>query len=445
VVKKLVLGAVPALMMMSAPALAQAPAWMVSEVSGRVQLMENGHSRTATRGALLSSGATITTAASSRAVIVRGQEFVVISPGTRIRVPEASGASSIMQMIADYGSALFRIEKKSTPHFGVQTPYLAAVVKGTTFTVTVGPEGGKVRVTEGAVEVSTLDGGASDLVTPGIVAMVGANDRYTLTVEGKETKILRSGKAPALAGTVTAKSSPNVASLLKGDNRSERAVAVRIAKAIREKPVSLEKATGGLLKGNSASDHAQAEFNDHSRRAIKGMKPGKDDKPKNDQPGKDEKPEKDTPKNPKEGGGKPGDGGDGKPGGGDGGKPGGGDGKPGGDAPGKDDGGKPGGDAPGKDDGGKPGGDAPGKDDGGKPGGDAPGKGDGGKPGGDNPGKDDGGKSEDKGKPDEDDGGKPGKDDDSGPGKPGKDDDSGLDKDDNSKPGSDDDGDGPDN
>jgi hypothetical protein len=177
-----------------------------------------------------------------------------------------------MQLIEDWGSALFKIEKKSTPHFGVQTPYLAAVVKGTTFTVTVGPEDAKVKVTEGAVEVSTLDGGATDLVRPGSLAMVGRSDLYRLTVEGIGAKELRSTAAP-LAGVVTVKT-PNEASVAKGDNRSARAESVRIAKAIGEKPMSLAKLTGGLVEGASASEHAQGQFNEHSRNA-RGPKPDK--------------------------------------------------------------------------------------------------------------------------------------------------------------------------
>jgi hypothetical protein len=415
VVKKLILGAVPALMMMSAPAYAEAPTWKVSEVSGRVQLTENGQSRAATRGALLSSGSTIVTAPASRAVIVRGQEFVVISPGTRIRVPEASSSNKIMQLIQDFGSALFKIEKKSTPHFGVQTPYLAAVVKGTTFTVTVGPDGSKVRVTEGAVEVSTLDGGASDLVTPGTVALVGKSDRYTLTVEGKETKILRSDKAPAL-GAATAKGAPNPASLLKGDNRSERAATVRITKAVHEKPVSLEEATGGVLKGNSASDHAQAEFNDHSKRVIKEIK-DKENKP--GAPAEPGKPD-DAGKPPVDSG-KPDDAG-----------------KPPVDSGKPDDAGKPPADSGKPDDAGKPPVDSGKPDDAGKPPVDSGKPDDAGKPPADSGKPDDAGKPPvDSGKPDQDEGGKPGKDD---GGKPDKDDGGKPGKDDGDKPAKEEDG-----
>jgi hypothetical protein len=291
------------MLLIGAQAIAAVPAWKVSEVSGDVRLSEAGRTRAAAKGALLGSGATIMTAPGARAVIVRGQEFVVISPGTRIRVPEANSPNKIMQLIADWGSALFKIEKKSTPHFGVQTPYLAAVVKGTTFTVTVGPEDAKVKVTEGAVEVSTLDGGASDLVRAGSLAMVGKSDLYRLTVQGEGAKELRSGAAPA-AGAVTTRVAPNEASAAKGDNRSARAEAVRIARTIGERPVSLAKLTGGLVEGASAAEHAQGQFNENSRNA-RGPKPGKGDTDEQEKPGKDEMPAKDD--KPAKEGNKPGE------------------------------------------------------------------------------------------------------------------------------------------
>jgi collagen type III alpha len=295
--RKIAIGLIPAAIMFSGAAVKAAPAWQVSEVSGNVKLTENGRSRLATKGALLASGAVITTASGSRAVIVRGQEFVVISPTTQIRVPEASSSNPIIQLIEDFGSAIFKVDKKSTPHFGVKTPYLAAVVKGTTFTVTVGPEGSKVKVREGLVEVSTPDGGASDLVPAGGSASVGKGDLYTLNVEGKESKVLRSSKAPA-AGAVTTNPSAAPAAASKGDNRSARAQEVRIANVIREERVSLEKSTRGLLKDNFAAEHAQAEFNGQARRLIQESKPGKNppgggDKPANEEkPDKEEKPEK---------------------------------------------------------------------------------------------------------------------------------------------------------
>ncbi len=310
--RKMILGLAPAILMMGTAAQAAPPAWKVSEVSGRVQLSESGRSRAAVRGALLSSGATITTAPGARAVIVRGEEFVVISPNTRLRVPEAAEADGIMQIIEDFGTALFKIKKKSTPHFGVKTPYLAAVVKGTTFTVTVGAEGGTVQVTEGAVEVSTLDGGATDLVTPGAIAMVGASDLYRLSIEGDASKVLRSSEAPA-QGNVTTGRVPAAAAAYAGPAASR----IDITAPVGEAPKPLGEATGGLIGGGAAVELAVAEAADQSRGAQR-FERGKDDnvpgggntnkpddgKPDKDKPGEakpdEPKPDKDKPEKPDE-------------------------------------------------------------------------------------------------------------------------------------------------
>src|SRR3546814_12856016 len=87
--RKIVLGLAPVLMAVHSGAFAAAPEWKVSEVTGDVHLTHDGRSRAATKGALLSSGAVIATGPKARAVIVRGQEFVVVSPSSQLRVPAA--------------------------------------------------------------------------------------------------------------------------------------------------------------------------------------------------------------------------------------------------------------------------------------------------------------------------------------------------------------------
>jgi len=238
---------------MSTSALAQAAQWRVTEVSGSVRLTENGSSRAAVKGALLASGAVITTGSQARAVLVRGEEYVVVSPGTQLRVPAPDPRNPIVQMIEDFGTAIFKIEKKSTPHFGVGTPYLAAVVKGTTFTVTVGAEGASVQVTEGAVEVSTLDGGASGMLRPGDLASVGANDLYQLSIEGSESRVIRSPEAPAgeVRATPAAYSGPAT-------------TPVQLALLV-EATGSLSDFTDGLIDGGLAVEMAFAEVSDQVR------------------------------------------------------------------------------------------------------------------------------------------------------------------------------------
>ncbi len=65
------------------------------------------------------------------------------------------------------GSILLEVEKKNVKHFEVETPYLAAVVKGTQFRVTVSASGATVDVTRGQVEVSDFKSGQIAMVMPG--------------------------------------------------------------------------------------------------------------------------------------------------------------------------------------------------------------------------------------------------------------------------------------
>ncbi|MEO7825527.1 MAG: FecR family protein, partial [Allosphingosinicella sp.] len=130
-------------------AFAQMPLWRVTEAAGAVQVQHGGRTAAAVRGATLAAGDMVTTGANGRAVLVRGQEYVIVAARTRLRLPAAVEERGMIQMLQDWGRATFRIEKKATPHFGVKTPYLVALVKGTVFTVTSDDKGAQVAVEEG--------------------------------------------------------------------------------------------------------------------------------------------------------------------------------------------------------------------------------------------------------------------------------------------------------
>src|SRR4051812_29991948 len=231
---KLFLGLVPALLAISANAhAADASVWKVSEVTGDVKVLDGGHGRAALKGSLLASGAVVAAGPGARAVLVHDKDFVIVSPNSRVRIAPAEQQKGIFQIIADYGTSLFRIEHKQTPHFGVQTPYLAAVVKGTVFSVTVSNNGASVQVTQGAVDVGTLDGGAHELIRPGMIASVGASDRYQLRIDSDGGRTIRSPSAPA-AGIVTT-SPVQTASSSEGGERSSAPAAV-VAAPVVEPP-----------------------------------------------------------------------------------------------------------------------------------------------------------------------------------------------------------------
>ena len=234
-------------------ALAQSKNWLISEAKGSVLIIDSRGERPAANGQAVSAGAMVRTQARSSAVLVRGREFVTLRQNAQIRIPDAARSRSIIQVIQDYGSALFNIGKQADPHFGVQTPYLAAVVKGTTFIIAVGADGATLQVTEGAVEASTADGGARDLVLPGAVAMVAAADSMRLVIEGEGRRVIDSparpaggpaASAPAAAPARVTPQTRKVALPERGGQRIERAIA--------SSPGNLRGYSNGFVSGEVA-------------------------------------------------------------------------------------------------------------------------------------------------------------------------------------------------
>jgi hypothetical protein len=219
--------------------MAEVPRWTVSETSGPVQIAHSGITKIAARGLSVGAGDTISTGVGGRAVLVRGTEYMMVASGSRLRLPPEVQATGFTQVVEEFGNVVFMIKKKLTPHFEVKTPYLAAVVKGTTFSVGVTAKGASVQVLEGAVDVATGDGGAHDLLLPGSVAMVHANDLYRMRVEtGGVSIILVSPAAPA------ASNAPVIPTATEPD-------AAVIAATVYEAPVFLEPFTGGLVSAKT--------------------------------------------------------------------------------------------------------------------------------------------------------------------------------------------------
>ena len=265
---KMAVGAVAFSMLWAGTAIAASDGWQISEKSGNVIVLHSGVSKIALQGNAVAMGDVISTGTNGRAVLVRGQEYLVVAPDTRLRIADPAPSGGFVQIIQDVGNVIFKIKRKSTPHFAVQTPYLAAVVKGTTFSVTVGEAGASVQVIEGAVEVKTNDGGASDMVRPGMIAAVSARDLYRLKVDGDTSHVTTSPNAPATAtpatdetkstaaGAAAPAATPAVAATdpapaVPAAPPATAATLTRIETAIVEAPRSVAELTGGLIEGNA--------------------------------------------------------------------------------------------------------------------------------------------------------------------------------------------------
>ena len=173
----------------------------------------------------------------------------------------AEQATGFTKLLQDLGNAVYKIEKRGVPHFGVTTPYLAAVVKGTTFSITVDDRGSTLQVVEGAVEVATPDGGARDLILPAGVASVSAGDRFRLTVHGDHERVVdsparptapASGATPSAAPAGPADAAPPPASAdLSATAADVPAVADVIVTPVASRPVDLSAFSGGLVTGTA--------------------------------------------------------------------------------------------------------------------------------------------------------------------------------------------------
>ena len=241
------LGLIIATLFASGAAYAGAPGWTISESSGKVSVVSTGVVKVAVRGGALTTGDFVTTGANGRAVLVRGEEYLVVAPNSRIRVADPAKSGGMTQIIEHFGNVIYKIKKMTMPHFAVETPFLAAVVKGTTFSVTVTEKSASVQVVEGKVEVATRDGGASYMVLPGDIGSVSAGAPASLNVQGRETRTIQS----TVPATAAPKVEPIAASL--GDHADDSPPAVTvIAEAVGEGPVRLDAVSDGMVKGDSS-------------------------------------------------------------------------------------------------------------------------------------------------------------------------------------------------
>ncbi|MET4244676.1 FecR family protein [Bradyrhizobium sp. RT10b] len=162
--------------------------WSVSKSSGEVWLAANGAQPVSlTQEGTLRAGDTIRTGRNGRVLLVRGEESILISPNSVVGLPAEKKEGLSTTIIQQAGSILLEVEKRNVKHFEVETPYLAAVVKGTQFSVTVNAGSTKVGVLRGQVEVSDFKSGQIAQVMPGQAATSFEHGKPGLSLSGAGT------------------------------------------------------------------------------------------------------------------------------------------------------------------------------------------------------------------------------------------------------------------
>ena len=177
--------------------------WIVERVAGTVWSQEEGREPIKLQRQMrVPIGATIKTLGNGRIRMVNAKNALTMSPNSLATITHDGwlfGART--RVLQETGTIEFEVETRSRPHFEVKTPYLAAVVKGTKFTVSVTSTSGTVAVTRGLVGVTAAKSGQS--------ADVGAGQRASSNATGGG--LSTSASTNAEVGQSTSKSTDKTA------------------------------------------------------------------------------------------------------------------------------------------------------------------------------------------------------------------------------------------
>jgi hypothetical protein len=144
--------------------------WIVVESSGPAEVRhDRGSWLPLVAGLAVSAPGEIRTGAAAEVLLQRGDDRVHLMGQSYLELPPAAADGAMTRLVQWLGEAFFEVGHRPNPHFEVDTPYLAAIVKGTAFTVEVTHDDSAVAVREGVVAVVTR-GGASTDVRAGMVA-----------------------------------------------------------------------------------------------------------------------------------------------------------------------------------------------------------------------------------------------------------------------------------
>ncbi|HSI16112.1 MAG TPA: FecR family protein, partial [Chthoniobacter sp.] len=162
--------------------------WQISKMSGDAWTVSSGvQSASLSSDTELRAGQTLRTGRNGRVLLRRGEESILIAPNSAITIPSQASEGLTTTIVQQAGSILLEVEKRNVKHFEVETPYLAAVVKGTQFRVSVDASGTKVSVLRGQVQVSDFKSGQIAQVMPGQGVSTFAEGKPGLTFSGTGT------------------------------------------------------------------------------------------------------------------------------------------------------------------------------------------------------------------------------------------------------------------
>jgi hypothetical protein len=241
--------------------------WTVSKSSGEVWLAGSGVQQASLKQEdVLKPGDTVRTGRNGRVLLKRGEEVIMLAPNSVVGIPAEKKDGLATTIVQQAGSILLDVEKRNVKHFEVETPYLAAVVKGTQFRVTVDAGKTTVDVISGQVEVADFKTGQIAQVMPGQHATAFADGKAGLSLGGTGTFApIEQGKprAPSVErvpvprnGFAAPRHAANGQSVSPGRHAVAHSAGhgvTRISSSIGEVRLNVHRVTQGLAREKSAA------------------------------------------------------------------------------------------------------------------------------------------------------------------------------------------------
>jgi len=241
--------------------------WIVGKSSGEVWLTGTGVQQASLKqDDFLRPGDTVRTGRTGRVLLKRGEETILISPNSVVGVPAQKKEGLSTTIVQQAGSILLEVEKRNVQHFEVETPYLAAVVKGTQFRVTINAGKTSVDVIRGQVQVADFKTGQIAQVMAGQHATAFANGKAGLLLGGAGAfSPIEQGKprTPSIervpvhrAGLSAPRNTANGASAQpsrQAGAHPARHGVTRISSAIGEVRLNVHRAIHGLARDKSTA------------------------------------------------------------------------------------------------------------------------------------------------------------------------------------------------
>lgn len=181
-----VLAVLVLLAMALAPAGAAAADWTIARISGDVRVHRNGASPSAEWVSLrpglnpnhaLAPGDAIWTGRNGRVMLAAADGRIIVSPRSMVMIPAQDLPGNLTVIFHGFGTVEAAVEKRRRHHFSVQSIYMAAVVKGTRFTVSGDDAATRLDVAEGLVQAIDLATGRATDVPAGRFLVIAGNRR----------------------------------------------------------------------------------------------------------------------------------------------------------------------------------------------------------------------------------------------------------------------------